>query len=453
MAKREVNMLSGSIFRGLLTVTLPIMVMNVLQSLYNIIDMAMLKTGNAGGLSAGAVGVSGSLITTITGLLIGISAGNTVVIARAIGRGDRERVQRSIGTSILFAILGGAFLSVVGIAMAPLFMQMVNCPEALITSAVLYFRLYFLGVPLLMLYNFGAGILRAAGDTRRTMVYSMTGGAIKVFLTFLFVVLLKLDVLGVGLATILSWVYMCFMVLRAIVKNEGTVTLKKKHIRIYGSELREMLFIGVPTGAQQALYSVANVIIMAAVNTFGPLATTGISIANTFDGLIYQLVMAPTYAVMPYVSQNVGNKNMKRAMGAVARGMLITLAVGGVFGSLSAIFSTQLGSLMSNDPEVLEFARQKMVLISSMYFLCAINETLGVSLKGMGRPIVPMVCTMIFMCAIRFPWVYFVFPLVPSLTFLYLVWPIGWVTSAITLCFFFFPTVRRLRREFAAETA
>lgn len=449
MAKREVNMLSGSIFRGLLTITLPIMVMNVLQSLYNIIDMTMLKTGNADGMSAGAVGVSGSLISTITGLLIGISAGNTVVIARAIGRGDRERVQRSIGTSILFATLGGAFLSVVGIAMAPLFMRMLNCPEVLMAPAVLYFRLYFLGVPLLMVYNFGAGILRAAGDTRRTMVYSMTGGAIKVLLTLLFVVILGLDVLGVGLATIASWGYMCFMVLRAIAKNESTVALKTQHLRLYGSELREMLFIGVPTGAQQALYSVANVIIMAAVNTFGPLATTGISIANTFDGLIYQLVMAPTYAVMPYVSQNVGNKNMKRAMGAVGRGMLITLAVGGVFGSLSAIFSTQLGSLMSSDPEVLEFARQKMVLISSMYFLCAINETLGVSLKGMRRPIVPMVCTMIFMCAIRFPWVYFVFPHVPSLTFLYLIWPIGWVASGLTLCCFFFPTVRRLRREFA----
>jgi Na+-driven multidrug efflux pump len=244
---------------------------------------------------------------------------------------------------------------------------------------------------------------------------------------------------------------MCFLTLLALIRNQGVVKLKRDKIRFYAEELKDILFIGVPTGAQQALYSVANVIITTTVNTFGEYATTGISIANTFDGLMYQLVMAPSYAVMPYVSQNVGNRNMKRAMEAVWKGMLITLTVGVVFGSLSAIFAVPLSSLMSDNPEVLEFSRQKMVIISSTYFLTAINEILGVALKGMKRPIVPMVCTMIFMCAIRFPWVYVVFPLVKSLTFLYLIWPIGWVSSAITLCFFFFPTVKRLKRKFKAE--
>lgn len=452
MAKREVNMLSGSIFKGLLTVALPIMVMNVLQSIYNIVDMSMLKSNSADGLSAGAVGVSSTLISLITGLLIGISSGCTVVIARYIGKGDDEKVQRSVGTSILFAICGGVFLSIIGISFADLFMKMLNCPNALMQSAVLYFRLYFLGVPLLMLYNFSAGILRASGDTRITMIYSLAGGAIKVLLTFIFVVLLKLDVLGVGIATILSWSYMSFMAIRAIIINKGVVKLKKKHIKFYSRELKEILFIGIPTGAQQALYSIANVIITSTVNTFGEYATTGVSIANTFDGLIYQLVMSPTYAVMPFVSQNVGNRNMKRALESVWKGMLITLSVGVVFGSLSAIFSKQLGSLMSDNAEVLEYAQQKMIIISSTYFLTAINEILGVSLKGMKRPIVPMVCTMIFMCIIRFPWVYLVFPLVPSLSFLYLIWPIGWVSSGITLCFFFFPTVKKLKKQFAMES-
>ena len=446
-------MLSGSIVKGLLTISLPIMVMNVLQSLYNIVDMSMLKANSSDGFSAGAVGVSSTLISLITGLLIGIASGTTVVVARYIGRADAEKVQRSVGTSILFAACGGVFLSVIGIAFAEPFMRMLNCSDVLIKSAVLYFRLYFLGVPLLMVYNFAAGILRAAGDTRRTMVYSLTGGALKVVLTFISVVLLRLDVAGVGIATLFSWAYMCFMAVRAIVKNDGAVVLKKKHLRFYREQLRDILFIGVPTGAQQALYSVANVIITSTVNTFGEYATTGVSIANTFDGLIYQLVMAPTYAVMPYVSQNVGNRNMKRATEATYKGMLITLTVGAVFGSLSAIFSNQLCSLMSDNPIVLEYARQKMVIVSSTYFVTAINEILGVSLKGMKRPIVPMVCTMIFMCAIRFPWVYFVFPHLPSLTFLYLIWPIGWVSSGIVLCFFYFPTVKKLKKQFAKEQA
>ena len=451
MAKREVDMLKGSIFKGLLTITVPIMLMNVLQSVYNIVDMLMLKTNSPDGLSAGAVGVSGTLISLITGLLIGISSGTTVVVARFIGKGDEEKVHRSIGTAILFSILGGVFLMLIGILFAPLFMKILKCPDELLKKATLYFRLYFLGVPMLMVYNFSAAILRAAGDSKRPMYYSLLGGGIKILLTFVFVVVLKLDVLGVSVTTVISWGVMCFLTTFALIKNQGIVKLKRDKIRFYSQELKDILFIGVPTGAQQALYSVANVIIAIAVNELGSNASTGISIANTFDGLMYQLVMAPTYAVMPYVSQNVGNRNMKRAMEAVWKGMLITLAVGVVFGSLSAIFAVPLSSLMSNNPEVLEFSRQKMVIISSTYFIMSINEILGVALKGMKRPIVPMVCTMIFMCAIRFPWVYLVFPLLKNLTFLYLIWPIGWVSSAIVLCFFFFPTVKKLKRQFKAE--
>ena len=283
------------------------------------------------------------------------------------------------------------------------------------------------------------------------MYFALTGGALKVILTFVFVAFFNLGVLGVGLATIISWVLMCFLGVRALLKNSGVVKLKLNRIRFYASELKEILFIGVPTGLQQALYSVANVIITSTVNTFGEYATAGVAIANTFDGLMYQIVMAPTYAVMPYVSQNVGNRNMKRALEAVWKGMLITLSFGVVLGSLSAIFSNELSSLMSNNPEVLEYSRQKMVIVSSTYFLSAINEILGAALKGMKRPIVPMICTMIFMCAIRFPWVYFVFPHFTSLTYLYLIWPIGWVSSAIVLCFFFFPTVRKLKRQFKME--
>lgn len=451
MAKRDVNMLSGSVFKGLLTIALPIMLMNVLQSIYNIIDMSILKLNDAEGLSAGAVGVSGSLITLITGLLIGVSSGNTVVVARFIGKGDNERVEKSIGTAILFAIFGGIFLMIVGLTFAELFMKMLNCSAVLLSSAALYFRLYFLGVPLLLVYNCTAGILRASGDTKRPMYFALTGGALKVILTFVFVAFFNLGVLGVGIATIISWVLMCFLGVRALLKNSGVVKLKLNRIRFYASELKEILFIGIPTGLQQALYSVANVIITSTVNTFGEYATAGVAIANTFDGLMYQIVMAPTYAVMPYVSQNVGNRNMKRALEAVWKGMLITLSFGVVLGSLSAIFSNELSSLMSNNPEVLEYSRQKMVIVSSTYFLTAINEILGVALKGMKRPIVPMICTMIFMCAIRFPWVYFVFPHFNSLTFLYLIWPIGWVSSAIVLCFFFFPTVRKLKRQFKME--
>ena len=218
-----------------------------------------------------------------------------------------------------------------------------------------------------------------------------------------------------------------------------------------------MLRIGVPTGLQQALYSVANIVIAGAVNTYGAdeitraNASTGVSIANQFDGILYQIAVGPSLAVMPYVSQNVGAKNMKRAKEAIWKGMLITVIFGGGLGALSAIFSAQLSSIMSSNPEVIRFSQQKMMLVSSTYFICGINEIVGAGLKGMGKPMVPMIATMIFMCGIRFPWVWFIYPLFKNLTFLYTIWPIGWVLSIITILCFLIPTAKKLQQKFNAE--
>ena len=218
-----------------------------------------------------------------------------------------------------------------------------------------------------------------------------------------------------------------------------------------------MLRIGIPTGLQQALYSIANLVIAGAVNTYGSdeitkaNASTGVSIANNFDGILYQIAIAPALAVMPYVSQNVGAKNMKRAKEAIWKGILITVMFGGCFGMLSAVFSAQLSSIMSSNPEVIKFSQQKMIIVSSTYFICGINEILGAGLKGMEKPMIPMIATMIFMCGIRFPWVWFVYPLFPNLTFLYTIWPIGWTLSIIMILCFLIPTAKKLQRKFDKE--
>jgi Na+-driven multidrug efflux pump len=214
----------------------------------------------------------------------------------------------------------------------------------------------------------------------------------------------------------------------------------------------QILHIGVPAGMQQALYSIANVIITATVNKLGPSATTGMSIANNFDGILYQISYSPALAVMPYVSQNIGGKNIHRATRAVLFGILITTALGATFGALSAIFSAQLSSIMSDSPEVIAFSQQKMVIISSTYFICGINEILGAGLRGMGKPTVPAVATFLFMCVTRFLWVWFVFPFCPNLTFLYLVWPVSWVLSIVFLLPFYIKNVRKFRLEFAPAT-
>ena len=452
--RKDVNMLEGSIVKGLLTIALPIMIMNVIQSIFGIIDMTVLKIYQTD-TAVGAVGACGTLISLITGLLIGISSGANVIIARYIGQRDRERVERAVGTALLFAFVGGTALAVIGISCAEIFLGWMNCPDKLLPGAVLYFRLYFLGVPILMVYNFCASVLRSTGDSGRPMIYLTIGGVFKVLLTILFVAVFKMGVDGVAVATIISWGISCTLGLNAVIKTDSIAKLSLKRLKFYSGELKDMLVIGVPAGLQQALYSIANVIIASTVNTYGPDATTGISIANTFDGILYQIVVAPSLALMPYVSQNVGNKNIKRAVQSITRGIMITVILGATFGALSAGFSANLSSIMSDNPEIIKYSQQKMVIISSTYFVCGINEIIGAALRGMKKPIVPMVSTMIYMCAFRFVWVFLVFTplrdtLTDPLTFLYLIWPIGWTLSIITQLFFFFPTIRTLKRKFTA---
>ncbi len=450
MRRKDVNMLSGSIVKGLLVISIPIMIMNVLQSMFNIIDMTILKSYDAGGGTAvGAVGACGVLISLTTSLLIGISAGSNVNIARHIGKADADGVEKAVGTAVAFSVVGGIVLMIIGLIFAENFLRLANCSEELLDQAVLYFRLYFVGVPILMLYNFCASALRSSGDSRRIMNFSLIGGATKVVLTIVFVAVLPMGVVGVALGSIISWVVMAFMAVRALLKNEGIVKLKVKKIRFYGHELKTMLRIGVPSGLQQAMYSVANLVIAATVNSYGAAATTGIAIANNYDGILYQIAVAPSLAVMPYVSQNVGAGNMKRAKQAVGRGIAITAILGGSIGALSAIFSGQLASIMSSDPVVIAYAREKMIIISSLYFLCGINEIMGAAMKGMGKPMIPTIATLVFMCLIRFPWVWFVFPMYPNFTFLYTIWPIGWVLSISLILCFYFPTAKKLAYRYA----
>lgn len=446
MKHREVNMLSGSITKGLLAMAIPVMIMNVMTNMFSVIDMTVLGKF-ANDTAVGAVGACGTLIALCNGLLIGCSAGSNIIVARHIGEGNRIKTDEAVETAILFSLLGGLTLSVIGIVFAEIFLKWTNCPDEILPLAVKYFRLYFLGSPLLMLYTFTASILRAAGDTKRPMYFIILGGIVKIILNFFCVTVLKTTVEGVAIATIASNLISGTLSLITLRRMSDKIHFRLKKLKIKWAELKEILFIGIPSGMQQAMYSLANVIITAAVNSFGPDATTGIAIANQFDGILYQVACATSYATIPFVAQNIGAGNLDRAKKSVVSSVLITTAFGATFGFLSAFFSRELSMIMSKTPEVIAFSRQKMVIISSTYFICGINEIMGGTLKGMGKPIIPAVATLVFMCLIRFVWVYVIFPLYPNLTFLYLVWPIGWILSIITLLIAYFPTMRKLEKQ------
>jgi len=444
LKKGNVDMLSGPIFKGLISLAIPIMIMNVLQNMFNLIDMTVLgKFTND--TAVGAVGICSTLISLCTGLFIGVSTGANVVVAKSIGSGDKERTEKAIGTAVLFSVLGGSILLLIGVSFAEVFLRLINCPESLLNDAVLYFRLYFIGAPMLLLYNFCASILRAGGNTKRPLYILFIGGAVKLILNYFCITVLDMTVAGVGIATIISNVIMSGLGFYALLKNEQETKFKWSCFKLDVSELKSMLFIGIPTGLQTALYSLANSVIVTAVNSFGADATTGVSIANQFDGILYQISCATSLAAMPYVAQNIGARNFDRTKKTIIYAIFITIIFGAGFGSLSAIFSRHLSSLMTTTPAVIEFSCQKMVIISSTYFICGINEVIAGTLRGMGKPIIPTIATLVFMCLIRFVWVYWVFPLCPTLTFLYLIWPIGWILCIITELIAYFITMPKLQ--------
>ena len=444
MKLKDVNMLSGSITKGLIAICAPVMIMNVIQSLFNIIDMTVLKTFDADGMAVGAVGVCGSVIVLITNLVIGIATGANVVIAKYIGSRDPERTARAVGPAIAFSLVSGGVLAIIGISFADVFLAWINCPEELLGRATLYFRMYFAGVPLLMVFNFATSVLRASGNAGKIMTISIVGAAVKVCATCVFVAVFQLGVVGVAISTICSWVVNATWATVSLLRDRGAVKLYTRHIRLYRPELPQILRIGIPTGLQMGMFSIANVLISSTVNSFGPKAATDVSVADIFDGLMYNICCAMSLAVMPYVSQNIGAGNPKRASRSVGRGILITVIIGVVFGELTAIFSGKLASIMSSDPEIIRYAQQKMWIVSGTYFICGINDIFSAALRGMGKPVFPTITTLIFMCGFRFVWVYWIFPLVPNLSFLYLVWPIGWVSCIICAMVVYFPTRKKL---------
>ncbi len=447
MNSKRVDMLSGSIYKGLLSMTVPIIIVNLMASVFSIIDMAVLKAFSAGN-AVGAVGASGTLVTLFNCLPIGLSVGANVIVARRIGEADRDRVDKAAMTSILLSIVCGFIMTIIGLTFAETFLKMTNCPESLLDQAVLYFIIIFCGYPIMNVYTFCAAILRATGDTKRPMYFGIINGATKVVLTVLFVAVFRAGVAGVAFATILSNSVVAVLSFIAVLKSKNIVTINFKKMKFDKTELMAILRMGFPVGLQTGLYSFANVVIATTVNSFGADATTGIAIANQLDGILYQIIHAPSVAVIPFIAQNIGAKNMKRVKQVISKAVVITIAFGVGFGIFSTTFSRQLSSIMSSSPAVIEYSHQKMIIISSTYFICGINEVLGGVLKGMGKPMHPTIASLLFMFLFRFVWVYAIFPLFPSsLTFLYLVWPVGWILSIAMLIVCYIIEMKRLNKQ------
>lgn len=443
----QIDMVNGPLAGKILLFAIPLMLSSVLQLMFNAADVVVVGQF-AGKEALAAVGSNGSLINLFVNLFIGLSVGTNVVIARDLGAGKTEHVHRSVHTSITLALIGGLILMVAGFALSRQMLELMSSPPDVIDLSTLYLRIYFLGMPGNLLYNFGAAILRAQGDTRRPLYYLSFAGVLNVVLNLVFVIPLKMSVAGVALATIISQYVSAALVLRALMREEGVMHLDLKALSLDWHTVKRILRVGLPAGLQSTLFSISNVVIQSSINSFGSTIVAGSSAAANIEGFIYPCTNAFHQAALTFISQNYGAGKCKR----VDRIAILTLSYGAVvsfaLGNLIYFFGAPLASLYApGEPEVIAQAVVRLGYIAVFHFLCAFMDIMVGVLRGLGHSVVPMIVSLIGSCAFRLLWIATIFQTYTTPACLYISYPISWALTAIAHIAFFFairkPTYRR----------
>ncbi len=437
-SKTEIDFCSGPFLKKIIFYTLPIILTGLLQLLFNAADL-MVVGQFRGNNAVSAVGATGSLINLIVCLFIGLSAGAGVCVAQAIGARDRERTGRIVHTAIPVAIFGGVVLTVVGIALSPTLLKWMDTPENVIAMSSVYMRIYFVGIVPIMVYNFGAAILRSAGDTKSPLLYLTIAGVINVILNLFFVVVCGMSADGVAWATTISQTVSCVLVLRKLMTREDGCRLEWKKLKIYKAVLIKIIRIGLPAGIQSALFSISNVLIQSTVNSFGEVVLSGNSAAANLEGFVYVSMNSFMQTAMTFVGQNVGAgkyQNVKKITGIC---VICVTVLGAALGGLLFLSAPMLLPLyLKEGGEAIMYGIVRLQYICLLYFLCGIMEILVGALRGMGASVVPMIVSIIGACGLRVGWIYTVFRAMPTLECLYISYPVSWVItiSVLLICFF-----------------
>lgn len=447
---KSVDMLKGPIVKGIMQIAVPLMVMNILQTLFNAADVAIVGIF-VGDTAVAAVGSNGALINLINGLFIGVSVGANIVIARFIGSGEHEKVEKVVGSSILLALISGILVMGITLIFARDFLILMSCDVNVLDLSAKYLKIYFIGAPFMLLYNYSAQILRAKGDAIRPMIYLIIAGVLNVILNVIFVALLGMGVSGVAIATVISQALSAVLAFITLLREKGVVRFRWKRLRFYKKEIKELLLVGVPTGIQSCMFSLANVFIQSTVNTMGEDAMAGVSISTQFDAMLYYVIYSPAIAAMSFVSQNYGAKNPERIKEVMKKASLIIISLGAVVGGLIILLNRQLFSLITDSESVMWYAKQRILVLGSTYFLCGIMEVFIYSLRAINKSILSMIISIIFACAYRILWVKLITPFNPEIYFLFFAWPTSWVLSIIVGAIVFTKEFRKFKKKVQEE--
>ena len=430
--KYAMDMCEGPVLKKMLLFALPLMASSLLQLLFNAADIIIVGRF-AGDNSLAAVGSTTSIINLLVNLFIGCSIGANVLVARFYGAKREDDLTATVHTAMSLSIISGIFMTIVGIIGAPFILSMMKTPTEVLDLAVVYLRTYFLGVTAMMVYNFGAAILRAVGDTKRPLYFLVIAGIINVSFNLFFVVVLKWGVFGVGLATTISQIVSAAFVVLCLMKEQSGIQLHLRELKIQKDKLIRILQIGLPAGFQSTLFSISNVFIQSSVNSFGATVVAGNSAAVNIEGFIYVSTNAFHQAAVSFTSQNYGAKKYERInkIAFVAQGC--TIVAGTVFGVGAVLFGPKLLTLYTTSADVVAAGMLRLKMIGALYVLCGIMDTMVGSLRGMGYSVVPMIISLLGACASRLVWLATIFQIdaYHMIETVYIIYPISWALTAV----------------------
>ena len=428
--QNQIDMLHGPLLSKILIFSLPLAASMMLQQLFNSADVAVVGRFDSPQAMA-AVGSNGAAINLMVNLFVGLSIGANVIVAKYIGKNEKTKIHDAVHTSISLALIGGVILLVWGLTMARVILTMMNTPDDIIELAVVYFRIYFLGAPFIMLYNFGSAVLRSKGDSKRPLNALAVGGIINVILNLIFVIVFKLSVIGVALATVISNIISASMIMNYLMKEEAPFTFRVHELILVKKYLAEILIIGLPAGLQGTLFSISNVCIQTAINSIGSYASAGSAAALNFDFLVYYIVAAFTQGAVTFTSQNFGAGEFKRCDRVFVLSMMSGLFFTGLACLVCYIWSNELLSIYTINPEVLNYANIRMIHVVVFLWMTNIYEISGGCLRGMGHSTLPSVMVLLGCCVLRIIWVYTVFASYNDFMMLMDVYPVSWLITSI----------------------
>ena len=437
-----------TLFGKMLIFAVPIMAMNVLQLLFNAADMVVVGR-YSGSTALAAVGATGSLINLIVNLFMGLSVGAAVVMARDYGAGQSEAIRRTVHTSIAVSIIAGVLVMITGLIVCQPLLGLMGTPEDIIHLSTFYLKIYFLGLPASMVYNFGAALLRAIGDSKRPMYFLTLSGSVNVLFNLFFVITLKAGVAGVAWATVISQYLAMALMLLSLSRSPGVLRFRYKHLRLDREKLVDIVKIGLPAGLQSLLFSISNVLIQSAVNSFGSIMVAASAAASNVEGFVSTAMNAYYNAAITFAGQSMGAKEYER-IDAIARvSVILIFTTWIILSGTTVFFGEKLLGLYTKNPGVIELGLLRLKVMMAVYFTAGIMVVFPGLTRAMGYSILPMLCTLVGACLLRIAWLVLVFNRYPTVPVLFAAYPVTWALAGAgqVLSFLYARTAIRKKQE------